>query len=107
MEPCGSDIALKKLRISPGAISKAVGLETERAYYRVDRKEISYLRFIFEAYDGIAALTTIDPAAGLICFLIPPGCGREVEAVLRDLRKQFRIDPALPPGFVPDFFSVR
>jgi hypothetical protein len=81
-------------------------LETERAYYRVEGKEISYLRFIFEAYDGIATLTTIDPAAGLICLLIPPGCRSEVETVLRDLRKQFGIEPAFPPPSATGPFSA-
>ncbi len=36
-------------------------METIKKYYRIERKEICFLKFIFEAYDGIAMLTTVDP----------------------------------------------
>ena len=43
------------------------------------------LRFILEAYEGIAALTTVDAAAGRVVLLVPPGCEAEVDALLDDL----------------------
>lgn len=51
----------------------------------MDRKQIGLLRFILEAYEGIAALTTIDPAEGRVVLLVPPGCGAEVDTLLADL----------------------
>ncbi|MGD9119948.1 MAG: DUF4911 domain-containing protein, partial [Desulfobacterales bacterium] len=36
----------------------------------MDRREIAFIKFIFEAYDGIAALRTIDPHEGIILFYI-------------------------------------
>jgi len=69
-----------------------VCLETIQKYYRVDRKEISYLRFIFEAYDGIALIRTVDPAAGIIAFHISPGCVRDAEMIIQDLRKEMIIE---------------
>jgi len=68
------------------------GLETTKRYYRVDRREIAFLRFIFEAYDGIAALSTVDPELGIIVFHIAPGCEKAVEFVLQDLAKDIMID---------------
>jgi hypothetical protein len=68
-------------------------LETITTYYRVDRKEISYLKFILEAYDGIAGLTTIDPASGLIVLRTAPGCEQEVGDVLNGLGKEILIEP--------------
>jgi len=67
-------------------------LKTITAYYRVDRKEISYLKFIIEAYDGIAIVTTIDPVEGLIALHVAPGCERTVERVLKDLGKELMIE---------------
>ena len=67
-------------------------METIKKYYRVDRKEISFLKFIFEAYDGIAVLTTIDSEKGVVVLRIPPGCEGDVEMILQDLRNDIIID---------------
>jgi len=67
-------------------------LETIKKYYRVDRKEISFLKFIFEAYDGIAVLTTIDSKQGVVVLYIPPGCEEDVEMILQDLRNDIIIE---------------
>jgi hypothetical protein len=67
-------------------------LETIKKYYRVDRREISFLKFIFEAYDGIAVLTTIDSKQGVVVLQIPPGCEEDVEMILQDLRNDIIIE---------------
>ncbi len=68
-------------------------METIKKYYRVDRREICFLRFIFEAYDGIAMLTTVDPDAGFVTFYISPGCEEDVEMILQDLKNDIMIEP--------------
>lgn len=68
-------------------------METISKYYRVDRREICFLRFIFEAYDGIAILTTIDPGSGSVVLHISPGCEETVEMILQDLKKEIMIEP--------------
>ena len=68
------------------------GMKTTNRYYRVDRREIAFLRFIFEAYDGIALVKTIDAQKGLILLYIAPGCEQDVDFVLRDLEKQIMIE---------------
>jgi hypothetical protein len=67
-------------------------LETIKKYYRVDRREISFLKFIFEAYDGIAVITTIDSKQGVVVLHIPPGCEEDVEMILQDLRNDIIIE---------------
>ncbi len=67
-------------------------MEITKKYYRIDKKNISYLRFIFEAYDGIAVITTIDRFNGIVMFRIPAGCENEVDAVLQDLGKNIWIE---------------
>ncbi len=52
-----------------------------------------FLRYIFEAYDGIAILTTIDPGSGFVAFHISPGCEEAVEMILQDLKKEIMIEP--------------
>ncbi|MCG2755245.1 MAG: DUF4911 domain-containing protein [Desulfobacteraceae bacterium] len=68
-------------------------METISKYYRVDRREICFLRFIFEAYDGIAILTTIDPGSCSVVLHISPGCEETVEMILQDLKKEIMIEP--------------
>lgn len=64
-----------------------------KKYYRVDSKEIYFLRFIFEAYDGIAMMTTIDSMVGIVLLYIAPGCEADVEMILLDLKSQIMIEP--------------
>ncbi len=68
--------------------------ETTRRYYRVDRREIAFLRFIFEAYDGLAIIATLDSEAGIIVFHISPGCEGDVELILQDLKRDIMMEPA-------------
>jgi hypothetical protein len=67
-------------------------VETIRKILRIDRKEICFLKFILEAYDGIAAMTTIDARQGIVLLRIAPGCEKEVQALLRNLKKDIMID---------------
>ncbi len=67
-------------------------LETMTRHYRIDRREISFLRFILEAYDGIAVVTTIDAASGIVAIRVAPGCGEEVDEILEDLKKNILIE---------------
>ena len=68
--------------------------ETIKQRYRVDRREIAFIRFIVEAYDGLAIVTTLDPATGLIEFQIAPGCEQDVEAILQDLKRNIMMEKA-------------
>jgi hypothetical protein len=77
-------------------------LETTTRIFRIDRREIAFLRFILEAYDGIAVLTTLEREAGTVRLAIAPGCEEEVAAVLNDLSPEIRMEArettAGPPG---------
>jgi hypothetical protein len=59
----------------------------------VDRSEIAFIKFIFEGYDGIAMMKTMDPAKGIITLHIPPGCEKHVRAILQDLKKNIHMQP--------------
>ena len=71
-------------------------VETIKRYYRVDRREIAFLRFILEAYDGIAVLETLDSKSGIVLFHIAPGCESEVDAILQDLKNDFMLEQIAP-----------
>lgn len=67
-------------------------IETIKKYYRIDRREISFLKFILEAYDGLAVLTTVDSEKGIVVVNIAPGCEDDVEMILQDLKKNVMIE---------------
>ena len=69
-------------------------MKSIRRYYRIDRRQIAFLKFIFEAYDGIATLSTVDSRQGVIALAIPPGCESDVDLLLADLGRQIRIETA-------------
>ena len=67
--------------------------ETIKKRYRVDRRKIAFIRFILEAYDGLAIVTTLDSETGLVEFQIAPGCEQDVATILHDLKKDMLIEP--------------
>lgn len=68
------------------------GLETIHRQYRIDRRRISYIKFILEAYEGVAGMTTIDPELGVLRFYIAPGCEREFDDLIHGLGKEIMIE---------------
>ncbi len=73
-------------------------MNTIQRYFRVDRKAISLMRFTFEGYEGIASVTTLNPATGLIVLNIAPGCEPDVERVLLDLQGQIYMEAVFSVG---------
>jgi hypothetical protein len=66
-------------------------METVKLNFQVERKEIGYLRWIVESYDGIAFLKTIEPFQALIELEISCGCEMIVLELLESLRKHEQI----------------
>jgi hypothetical protein len=64
--------------------------------YRVDPYEIHYLKFILEAYDGLATLTTLDPQEGLIQLAVPPGSVRSLEVLMAALSQVLELKRVKP-----------
>lgn len=61
----------------------------------MDRREIAFLKFILEAYDGIGTITTEDPVRGLISLHIAPGCRKQATEILRYLKQDIMIEPVV------------
>jgi hypothetical protein len=68
-----------------------------RRYYRIDRRQIHYLKFILEGYDGVAVMRTVDSQAGLVVIHVAPGCEFEVNAIIDSLKRQIRIETTPAP----------
>ena len=68
-------------------------MQTVRKQYMVDKKRIGFIKFIFEAHEGVAVVTTLDsePGAdkGRILLSIAPELTCEADMIIQDLKKDF------------------
>jgi hypothetical protein len=51
-------------------------------YFKVDRRELVYLKFILEAYEGMSTLSTVDQTGVIIRLSIPSGFEDDVQSIL-------------------------
>ncbi len=61
--------------------------QTLHREYRVDKTRIGFIKFIFEAYEGIAVVTTLDAKAGHVRLAIAPDLAEEAFRIIADLKK--------------------
>ena len=66
---------------------------TVTRYYRIDRRQIHFMKFVLEGYDGVAVLRTMDAQKGLVVVHIAPGVQDVVDMVVADLQASVRIEP--------------
>lgn len=93
-------LALLRVRKLPGfgmpsELSSAV-IEVKERYVTVRTRDISFLQFILEGYDGLASVTTIDPEKALLRISIMPDFADDVEAVLNALSDEIHVRPYRP-----------
>jgi hypothetical protein len=61
-------------------------------FLRVPRAEIGYLKFIFESYEGLAVVRTLDRHAGVLVVLAVPDLLADTDRVLDALATEFRCE---------------
>jgi len=60
--------------------------------YMVDKEKIGFIRFIFEAHEGVAVVTTLDPKTGHILLRIAPDRVNTASQIIDDLKKDFQFN---------------
>lgn len=60
-------------------------METTKRCYRVDRRQIGFVKFILEAYDNMAVMSTLDPRQAVVQITIAPGCEAMVDGIMAGL----------------------
>ncbi|HWI40705.1 MAG TPA: DUF4911 domain-containing protein [Verrucomicrobiae bacterium] len=61
------------------------GFSSTVRFFQVPRSQVCYLKFILEAYDGLATLTTVDPAPAVVSVTVPDALLAEAEPLLQSL----------------------
>jgi len=77
-------------------------LETIQKYFKVDKKNIAFLKFVLEAYDGMAVIRTLDPREGVIELMIAPDFEKDVEEILYSLRDEVEMLSTDPPAYLEE-----
>lgn len=62
-------------------------------YFKVLRRDMVYLKFILEAYEGMNVMSTVDNRAGIIRIAIMPGFVADMDDLLAELGQQVPLEP--------------
>lgn len=71
----------------------------------VPRSEIGYVKFIFESYEGVAVLRTIDRRAGLLVVLAVPDFLEQARLVVASLAEEMDCREVAPPPGAEDLLG--
>ncbi len=63
-------------------------------YFKVAHRDMVFLKFILEAYEGMNVMSTVDNKAGIIRIAIMPGFVVDMDGLLAELGRQVTLEPA-------------
>ncbi len=69
--------------------------DTLQEIYRINRREIAFLKFILESYEGIAVPRTLDDHIALVEIMIAPGCYSFFQALIKEISGELGMSPVL------------
>ncbi len=61
-------------------------------YIRLDRKDISYIRYVFEGYDGVANVTTVDGRKAVVRVTAVPDFVDVADEIIEALSREIRCE---------------
>jgi hypothetical protein len=60
-------------------------------YFRVDRRQLVYLKFILEAYEGMSTLSTVDKSGPVVSLIVPVGFAHDMERLIAALQSEITL----------------
>jgi hypothetical protein len=64
-------------------------------YFKVRHRDMVYLKFILEAYEGLNVMSTVDNVAGIIRIAIMEGFEADMDGLLAELGRQVTMEAAV------------
>jgi hypothetical protein len=61
-------------------------------YFKVLHRDMVYLKFILEAYEGMNVMSTVDNVAGIIRIAIMEGFEADMDGLLAELGRQVAME---------------
>ncbi len=67
-------------------------------YFQVERRELVFLKFVLEAYEGMSTLSTFDNKAGIVKLTIPVGFAADMANLIDALSQEIRLVELADPS---------
>lgn len=67
-------------------------MKVTKKYYRVKPSDIVFIRYILEAHDGLAVISTLPDAKDTIVLRIAPGCEEDVLQIVSGLKDEISME---------------
>lgn len=67
-------------------------MEVIRIKVQIPKKEIIYIDSLFESYENLAVVRTIDPEEGIIELLVSPSFISETKELLESLKQEIDLE---------------
>ncbi len=81
---------------------------TQARYFRVDRRDLVYLKSVLEAYEGLAVLSTVEREGAVVRIAYPHFSAADVDALLKALAGEIAIvEVPRPTGYSGALPEVR
>jgi len=74
-------------------------MNTVQKYFRVNPRDMVYVKSIVESYGGLAVLSTLDRQNGIMAWMISPQRLSEAEELIASLQKEVAIVPVDPTQY--------
>ena len=62
-------------------------------YFKVRHRDMVYLKFIMEAYEGMNVMSTVDNGNGIIRIIVMPGFEQDMDELLAELATRVAMEP--------------
>ena len=69
------------------------GIQMICRYFKVAHRDMVFLKFILEAYEGMNVMSTVDNKAGIIRIAIMPGFVDDMDDLLAELGRKVGMEP--------------
>jgi len=70
-----------------------------KRYFLLDRRDVAYLKFIVEAYEGLATLSTLERTGddALVRLTVLTSCAADLDGLISALRQDIAMTETTPP----------
>jgi hypothetical protein len=75
-----------------------MGTRVELIFLRVARPDIAFVKFVFESYEGVAVVRTLDRRAAVIVVMVSGDFLDIARGILGSLRESVHLEEIPPPA---------
>ncbi|GFO55887.1 hypothetical protein GMSM_28940 [Geomonas sp. Red276] len=78
--------------------AEGMALETANRYYRLAGRDLVYMKFILEAYEGLSTMSTVDGKRGIVKVNYPLPFADDMAKLMEALGKEIEVREVTEEG---------